>query len=377
MWVYSYTNGKKKRIIQITKFNNLKLNIMCLTTKSKEPRLAKRDMAVLKYVRKEGEEYTSPCQGTVIPINKTMYPKSSVPDLRKNWVDVKGNETQDLFGGVIHARITPINGLGNCCVKAIIPKGTRFWIDPALQEIAAEQMIITDEEIKEIPDKNLFIEILATAPEKNGVRVGDYQLEDNTFVHPTDNTKDLNPRGIVCGFTPDDKPLVCAVEILSGVWDKQWNSQFGDFLNGDREEVTTKFNGKEITRKYAESKERDASRFEAFEKCINYRKDKNEEWYFGAIGEMLELINNAEYINAAHYITGIGDVIDYYWFWSCSEYDSYCSLYCCLHRSGVHCGWGCKGYRYRIVPFFASTKEPKEKKKTNSLKGIISKIWKK
>ena len=334
---------------------------MCLSTKNKEPRVANRNMLVLKYVCKKGRKYTSPCRGTVIPINKTLRPINPVPDLRKGWIDSKGNETQTLFGGVIHARITPTN-LGNCCVKAIIPKGTRFWVDPALKEIAAERMIVTAEEIKGIPDKNLFIEILNTAPEKNGVRVGDYQLEDNTFVHPADNTKDLNPRGIVCGFTPDGKPLVCAVETLFGMWDRQWDSQFDDFLDGDREKAATKFNGREITRKYAKSRERDASRFEAFEKCINYRKDKNEEWYFGAIGETLELVNNAEYINAAHHITGIGDALDYNWFWSCSEDCSHFSLGCYICGGGVFCGWDGKDYCNRIVPFFASTKKPEKKK---------------
>lgn len=46
---------------------------------------------------------------------------------------------------MIHAYIRPVYDL---CFKAIIPKGTEFWIDQNKHEICARKLFITDQEIQ-------------------------------------------------------------------------------------------------------------------------------------------------------------------------------------------------------------------------------------
>lgn len=109
---------------------------------------------------------------------------------------------------------------------------------------------------------------------------------------------------------------------------------------------------------------KDKSRFGAFERCINYRKDKGEEWFFGALGETMTMLDNAVYLNAAHKITGLGFIIDVdYGCCSCSEHNFEESWNCYLGEDGIYCGLNDKGYTDALVPFYASTKEVNKQEK--------------
>lgn len=315
------------------------------------------NIVVIKYLHKKGERYYTPCQGTPVELNSTMLPKIDYPEFRGRWGDNFGNEISNLHGGVIHVRITPDN-MGNCRIKAIIPKGAKYWVDLTTKEIATTELQITDKPINKT-DISIYYDLLDNAPESNGIRVGDYQLEDDSFVHPSEKTKNLNVRGIVCGFREDGSPLICAIKILMGVWDKDYNSKVGDFVD-DWHEGIKLLNGKEITNKYKESKDK---KLEVFEECINYRKEKNEEWYMPALGEMMTLLDNVIFLNAACNITGLGrEISTYEWFWTCSECYSSLSWCCFLDSYGLYCDRGCKGCRGLIVPFFDSATTGKEKK---------------
>ena len=145
-----------------------------------------------------------------------------------------------------------------------------------------------------------------------------------------------------------------------GVWDKDYNSKVGDFVD-DWHEGIKLLNGKEITNKYKESKDK---KLEVFEECINYRKEKNEEWYMPALGEMMTLLDNVIFLNAACNITGLGrEISTYEWFWTCPECYSSLSWCCFLDSYGLYCNRGCKDCRGLIVPFFDSATTGKEKNK--------------
>ena len=119
---------------------------------------------------------------------------------------------------------------------------------------------------------------------------------------------------LVAGFH-GGKPLIAALTFFDCVYDRDNSSKFGDYYRFNEYVIKT-FNGRTITEKY-----RDGSkdyRFEAFEACINYRKDKDEEWYLGAAGEVATMIDNCIYLNAAHQISSLGFVIGDEWFQSCS-----------------------------------------------------------
>lgn len=335
---------------------------MCLFIRDKQPRVAKRDIVVLKYLLRTNRECSSPCMGTPVTLGKLMIAQPDTPNINYDSTDIFGREISSIRGGVIHAKLSESNDYGNYCAKTIIPKGTEYWMDPFGTEIAARQMFITTEKgTNESVDIQLFRKILANAPEKNGIRIGDYQMTDNSFVHPTKRIAKTKVRGIVCGFYEDGSPIICALEMFQEVWDGYSNSRIRE--HASMKEAKKLFNGREVTNQYKKQiKKKDKRRFGAFERCINYRKDKKENWYFGSLGETMTMLDNAVYLNAAHMITGLGFIIDTdYCYWSCSE-SGYChSWHCSLGRGRVYYHWSYKGDTDKIVPFYASTKAKKRK----------------
>ena len=335
---------------------------MCLYIRDKQPRVAKKDIVVLKYLKKVKERFYSPYQGTPVTIGKVLIASPSEPNITLNCIDYFDREISEISSGAIHAKLFEDSDYSNYCAKAIIPKGTKYWVDPFGTEIAAEKMLITKEVgNNDILDDSFAREILASAPEVNGIRIGDYQMTDDSFVHPKKSIAKTKVRGIVCGFYENGEPIICALEMFGEAWDNQRNSKIGEHT--DSQTAMKLFNGKEVTRKYIQEEYKDKSRFGAFERCINYRKGKGEEWFFGALGEIMTMLDNAIYLNAAHKITGLGFIINTdYWWGSCSEYYSYCSWVCSLDRAVVYYGWMGKHTACGIVPFYASSQAKKKYK---------------
>lgn len=345
---------------------------MCLYIRDKQPRVAKRDIVVLKYLKQVGKRYESPCQGTLVTLGKLMVAQPGTPYISYECKDLYDREISSMGGGVIHAKLSESDDYGNYCAKAIIPKGTEYWIDPFGTEIAARQMLITEEKgTNESINIQLFKEILESAPEKNGIRVGDYQMIDDSFVHPTKKIAKIKVRGIVCGFYEDGSPIICALEMFREVWDTDRNSKIGKHTSWEK--AMKLFNGREVIAQYKKQiKDKDKERFGAFERCINYRKDKKEDWYFGSLGETMTMLDNAVYLNAAHMITGLGFIINTdYWYRSCSEGYSGRSWDCGLYSYRVCCRWGLKDDAGRVVPFYTSTQAKKK-----SLSNTLCKVWK-
>ena len=318
---------------------------------------------VLKYLKQDGERYESPYQRTPVTLGKLMVAQPDIPYISHEGKDCYDREISGMREGVIHAKLSKSGNYGNYCAKAIIPKGTEYWIDQFGTEIAARQMFITEEKgSNESIDIQLFKEILKSAPEKNGIRVGDYQMIDDSFVHPTRRIDKTKVRGIVCGFYEDGSPIICALEMFREVWDTVCSSKIGERTSCEK--AMKLFNGREVTAQYKKQiKGKDKERFGAFERCINYRKDKKEDWYFGSLGETMTMLDNVAYLNAAHNITGLGFIINpdyWYWYWSCSEGDFGYSRCCSLSSHKVCYSWCDKRSTYRVVPFYAFTQAKKK-----------------
>ena len=326
---------------------------MCLPLREKQPRVAKEDITVLKYVRVCDNFITSPYQHTKIPVNEVMIASPKNEEIDFFGVDLLGNNSYYLSGGAIHAKLIK-DGLSEFeCRKAIIPAGTEYWVSVQGDEIAARSMIITDinwdngdNKVSEI----IFEEILENAPEVNGIRIGDYLLENGDYTRPQKGLSEDKIVGIVAGFH-EGKPLIIALKYFICAYDSLNTSKIGKFYNHNKDTIKT-FNGRSITKKYKEGSRDD--RFEAFEACINYRKGKDEEWYFGAAGEVITMIDNCIYLNAAHQITGLGFVIGDEWYHSCSDKSYFGAWGCYLDDCKVGCSWCCKSYKRRILPFLAS-----------------------
>lgn len=337
-------------------------------SRNRESMVAPYDIKVLKYLRKRGDGgVVTPCQEAPVTFDESLVAHPSIPQWRYEYQDNYDRKIYSIGAGVVHARLTPSSDYGNFCVEAIIPKGTKFWIDSFGNDIVAEKLVVTP---KEVSIKKPFISpelaeiILKSAPQRNGIRVGDYQLTDDTFVSPKKGIQAKKVRGQVCGFYKDGSPIICGLERLEATWDKDCckpGKQYSSY-----EEAWQAFNGREVTAEYRKQYADDKG-FEAFHVCSSYREGCDEDWFFGAFGEVVAMLDNSLYLNAARAVTGLGYYItNDHWYWSCSERDGLYSFCCYLHYDMVRRGWGSKGDRSSVVPFFASRREKKTTRVTKS-----------
>ena len=323
-----------------------------LYLKEQKPRIAKEDITVLKYVKVNDKVVTSPIQNTVIHANEVLTASPDKADIFPLGKDLFGNDTYALNGGAIHAKLIK-GGFSDCeCRKAIIPSGTEYWVSVRGDEIAARSMIITDVDWNNGDNKVsdcIFEEILENAPEVNGVRIGDYLLESGGYTRPRKRLSEDKVLGIVSGFH-EGEPIIAALTYFVAAFDKMFDSSFGFFCTSVNA-VIERFNGRCITEEYKVDKRN--NRFEAFEACINYRKDKGEKWYLGAAGEVATMLYNCIYLNAAHHITGLGFLIGDELYNSCSEISRESYWRCSVSYNRVNCCTNKKRYQQRTVPFLS------------------------
>ena len=326
---------------------------MCLYLREQKPRVAKEDIIVMKYVKVSDKFITSPLQKTVVHANEILTASPDKADICSFGKDLFANDTYAINGGAIHAKLIK-GGFSGCeCRKAIIPSGTEYWVSVRADEIAARSMIITDVDWDNGDNKVsdcIFEEILENAQEVNGIRIGDYLLENGTYTRPRKGLSEDDTVGIVIGFH-EEEPIIAALTYFVGAFDKMFNSSFG-FCYPSDDAVIKRFNGRYITEEYKVGDRRN-KRFEAFESCINYRKDKDEKWYLGAAGEVATMLDNCIYLNAAHHITGLGFLIGDEWYNTCSEKNCEYSWCCHLPCSRVNCYFGYKQCARRTVPFLS------------------------
>ena len=332
---------------------------MCLYLRYKKPRVAKEDITVLKYVKVDDNIITTPYRRIKIPVNEVLTAFPNKVGMESCGTDLLGNNIYSLDRGAIHAKL--IKGglleLPGCeWRKGIIPAGTEYWVSVRGDEIAARSMIVTDIKWDEGDNKvseSLFEEILENAPEVNGVRIGDYLLENGDYTRPRKGLTEDEVVGIVAGFH-GGKPLIAALTFfVSAYADRIYGSKFGEYYIINKDAIKT-FDGISITKRYKEERERrNKDRFEAFEACINYRKDKDEKWYFGAAGEVATMLDNSIYLNAAHHITNLGFLIGKEWYNSCTEGGRDYSWGCYLCNYKVRCRWYYKDDKNRTVPFLS------------------------
>ena len=330
---------------------------MCLYLRDKKSRVAKEDITVLKYVKVYDNLITSPLQNTVIHANEVLTASPDKVDICSLGEDILGNNVYSLNGGAIHAKLIKggLSDFSGCeCRKAIIPDGTEYWVSFRGDEIAARSMIITDVDWDNGNNKvstSIFEEILENAQEVNGVRIGDYLLENGGYTRPRKGLSEDEVVGIVAGFH-EGEPIIAALTFFVGAYaDRIYGSKFGEYYNSNKDAIKT-FNGKTITEKYRDDSIKD-DRFEAFEACINYRNDKDEKWYLGAAGEVATMLDNCIYLNAAHQITSLGFVIGDELYHSCSDSSKTVSWACSLSLGKVDCWWCGKDYIAIIVPFLS------------------------
>ena len=332
---------------------------MCLYTKQQKPLVAKRDIICLKYLYKDSSYFYTPYQHVRVRLDKEFTPNSDEVNIKYNSKTIFGEEIFNIGDGVIHARLIPTDDISDCCKKAIIPKGTEYYLSALGDEIAARTMIITSEEVNEVVDEGFLEDIIDNAPSEKGVYVGDYLLEDGSYARP--NKLDSFPIGQVVGFYKH-KPLIAAVDILQGVWDKKNRERKRSVKKVDDtglRQVATQFNGEAVTKKVMSKINKDD--FMAFTLCHEYHSDCNEQWYLPAVGEMVTMLNNIMYINAARKLSKVGLLIEKGPFWTSSKFVTNHSWYCELGIYDADVDWASKNCSYNIIPFLASSNKLRKK----------------
>ena len=239
---------------------------MCLITTEPYYRIAKEDISVIKYVIRSDGVIKTPYTKVEIPINKIMKASSEKEEAEFLIKDILNNDMYSINEGAIHAKLIVDNfpHMPFELRKAIIPAGTKYWISSNGTEIAAKEMIVTNQVfVKEIDrsSENIFKEILSNAPKFNGIRVGDYLLENGEYVKPQKNLSKNDIVGIVVGFF-NKKPLIAALSSFT-CNSKTPNMRYYNTIN--MSDIV--FNGKEITGLNTKEKN---NKLEAFEICTNY-----------------------------------------------------------------------------------------------------------
>lgn len=274
---------------------------MCLYIGNKKGHIAVKDIVCFKALRLDGGKYKTPYQETKITLGEYLVPNSS-PEIYEY-----GFKYQ-IGGGVIHAYLNlSYCDSGYTIFKAIIKKGTRFWLQDDLSEIAAEKLFITKEKVTlfEKFDYKSLIPYASKVRTKDGYKVN---LED------VSDYKDI--LGIYTG-----KSLVSLNLYYCNPLSKTNSSKFYD----NHEEALKDYDGPGNTKNLN----------------INYLGDHE---YIPSLGELTEALMEMAEMNIVRKILGIKK-ISYGWFWSSTMKEKEYA-WCCnssgyyLWRYCFYCAFG-------------------------------------
>ena len=270
---------------------------MCLYIGYRKPFVAKSDITVYKYVSKNNGKYYTACRDYPVNTNEVMKADKN-GDIVLNY-----NNKYRIEGGAIHACTTTFdNGFDSeICLKAVIRKGTEFYIQDDLKEVAARELYITDEKVtgRMSTDISEYLEDAIKDAESNGdgVKVGYYRLSNGNFVNPFEY-KEGTIIGVVAFFDKNSNPVSIGVNFKKLPWLKMSfkNEISSDIPYGDTVED---MDGMKHTKDILNNKDYDPYNFMAVEYCNNYSTEgtKPGDWYLPAIGECVKIVQNVLIIN--------------------------------------------------------------------------------
>lgn len=304
---------------------------MCLYIGYKKPFVAKSDITVYKYVSKNNGKYYTACRDYPVNTNKVI--KSD----KNGEIVLNSYNKYRIKGGAIHACTTTFDNWfdDNICLRAVIRKGTEFYIQDDLKQVAAKELYITDEEVtdKRSTDLTEYLEdaIKNTESGNDGVKVGYYRLSNGNFVNPFEY-KEGTIIGVVAFFDKNGNPISIGVNFKKLPWLKRpFNNKISSDISYD--DIVEDMDGMKHTKVILNSKDYDPDNFAAVEYCRNYSTEgtKPGDWYMPAIGECVKIAQNMLIINMslskAEFAT-----FDLSYLWSSSE----CGVW------SDSCAWRCR-----------------------------------
>lgn len=337
--------GYNKLIIKTPK-------IMCLVTYHQKPMVASKDIKVYKHVaRISPDSAQSPCQGTWFKLNQEFVAEPSETYLSPYSDDKRWK----IDGGTIHACLWPDFNRGEC-LEAYIPKGTEYWFGIDKSTICAKKLFITDKKVRPKDcaglDPEVSEAIYKVAPEKNGVRIGDF-LVYGEFVKPSvaKGVSNKEIQGVVVGFNGNEPEVADIQHILKSISiDNRYNSKLHKNIPEEKD-AKVDMNGYEHFKAWKETCENDSSRYEAYH-AVNKLSENH---YIPALGEMELVWSNLSYIAAGCSLANVTCPFTMEGlYWTSTEISKVRSWLSGLGSVGAMAGCNYKCGHCRLVPFVAS-----------------------
>ena len=272
---------------------------MCLYIGKNSSFIAKSDIIVYKELKQIGKNYyVTPCQDFPVKLDNLLIPEGIATEKPCGF-------KYRIEEGTIHA-YTSSNGDNGLKFKAIIKKGTKFWIQDDLTEVAAEKLYITSELAgNEETDLSEYIK-------EFGV---DVYLKDGRRCKITDSFDKKDVIGVY-GY---DNQVIALESIglpLSDYYQLPGHPKVIDDLSEAKKDLDGYGNTKQLKALGIKS--------DALDYCEKLGKD----WYIPSLGQVKLVAENMLRINLT--LKHLGkDTLPFSWFWSSTLESSKCAWDCC------------------------------------------------
>ena len=283
---------------------------MCLYIGKNSSFIAKSDIIVYKELKQIGKnDYVTPCQDFPVKLDNLLIPEGIATEKPCGF-------KYRIEEGTIHA-YTSSNG-NDLKFKAIIKKGTKFWIQDDLTEVAAEKLYITSELAgKEETDLSEYIK-------EFGV---DVHLKDGRRCKITDS---FDKKDVIGVYGYDNQ--VIALESkglqLSDDYSLPGHPKVIDDLSEAKKDLDGYGNTKQLKSLGIKSD------------ALDYCEELGKDWYIPSLGQVKLVAENMLRINLT--LKHLGkDTLPFSWFWS-STLESSKYAWCCCSDGNIWYG----GFNY-------------------------------
>ena len=296
---------------------------MCLYIGKNSSFIAKSDIIVYKELKQIGKnDYVTPCQDFPVKLDNLLIPEGIATEKPCGF-------KYRIEEGTIHA-YTSSNG-NDLKFKAIIKKGTKFWIQDDLTEVAAEKLYITSELAgKEETDLSEYIK-------EFGV---DVHLKDGRRCKITDS---FDRKDVIGVYGYDNKVIALESKGLKLSDDYQ--------LPGHPKVIDDLSEAKKDLDGYGNTKQLKALGIKS--DALDYCEELGKDWYIPSLGQVKLVAENMLRINLT--LKHLGkDTLPFSWFWSSTLESSKCAWDCCSiggNWYGYDCSYGRVCFCGYVLPF--------------------------